>query len=73
MKNLQDYLNDNDIDSDLISVLDSVVDGIKKIANRIAYADVGKAGTKNVYGEEQMELDVLSNKLLISLKSFVIF
>ncbi|MFC1616323.1 fructose-1,6-bisphosphatase [Patescibacteria group bacterium] len=65
MKNLKDYLVEIEVPSDLVSVIESVVDGIKKIANRIAYADIGKAGTKNVYGEEQMALDVLSNNLLI--------
>lgn len=65
MKTLRDYLNDAEISEELISVLQSVEDGVKKIANRIAYADVGKAGSTNVYGEEQMALDILSNNLLI--------
>lgn len=52
-------------DSKLISVLESALEGVKKISVAVRTADTGKAGTQNSYGEEQVALDVLSNTILI--------
>lgn len=65
MQTLQDYLSAKNIDAALVSIFVSLAGLIKKIAHSVRTSDnSGKAGTKNIYGEEQIKLDVLANKIL---------
>lgn len=59
-----DYLDQSKISSELKSVLCSLKDAVKKISSAIKTADAGKAGSTNVYGEEQLALDVLADKII---------
>lgn len=63
MKTLAAYLEDTKVDSALASTVLSLASGIKYLSYAINSADTGKAGTENVYGEEQMALDLLSDKI----------
>lgn len=72
MKTFGDYLREQNISGELASVLNTLADCVKKIALAIDGTDTGKTGpskagqvTKNVFGEEQIALDVFSNKLII--------
>ncbi|HEC20928.1 MAG TPA: fructose-1,6-bisphosphatase [Candidatus Peregrinibacteria bacterium] len=58
------YLKNQEVDKQLGSVLESLQSVVQKIAEAIKTADTGKAGSTNVYGEEQLALDVLSDKMI---------
>ncbi len=64
MKKLFDYLKDIDTDDELVSVVMTLSDGVRRISENIKTASASKAGTKNVYGEEQLALDVLSDAII---------
>lgn len=56
-------------DRDLLSgplgtVIRAIMDAGQQISRDIITADTGKAGTTNVYGEEQIAMDVLCEKIL---------
>src|SRR3989339_1023934 len=61
--NLRDYLHSCYISEDLTSVIMSILKAGKEISEKIKNVDIGTAGTENIYGEEQMALDVLSDKI----------
>ncbi|MBU1992470.1 MAG: class 1 fructose-bisphosphatase [Patescibacteria group bacterium] len=58
------FLEQKGIDSELKSVLCSLKDSVKKISEAIKTADTGRAGSTNIYGEEQLALDVLSDRII---------
>ena len=62
--NLKDYLNNLEISEELVSVILSLFDAIKDISKAILETDVDKAGTENVYGESQLDIDVVSDNLI---------
>jgi len=64
MKTLFDYLKEAGTDEALFSVVKSIVNSVKEISGTIKFTDTGKADTKNIYGEEQLKLDVLSDKII---------
>lgn len=64
MKVFDDYLKENQVDDALFSVLRSITGSVVQISKVIRTANTGKAGTSNVYGEEQLALDVLSNNII---------
>ncbi len=64
MKTLKDYLNENVREESLKSVLISLENAIKGISVSVKTTSTGKAGTSNVYGEEQIALDVVSDDIL---------
>lgn len=64
MKIFSDYLKEKNVSEKLSSVLKTLVLAIKDIAFAVDGVDSGKAGTKNVYGEEQLALDVLSDRII---------
>ncbi len=66
MQKLNEYLSGLSVDAGLSSVVLSLADLVKKISVAMKSADTGKAGTQNVYGEEQIALDVLSNDLFVA-------
>ncbi len=67
METLVDYLRDLQVDEQLTAVLHDLAEGIKEISRVVKYADTGKVGTTNAYGEEQVAMDVLSDEILVGL------
>ncbi len=63
-KTFCDYVKNTSADEDLFSILYTLKEAVKHIAEAVKVADKGKAGTENIYGEEQLALDVLSDKIL---------
>jgi fructose-1,6-bisphosphatase I len=51
-------------DGELGQVLKGIAKGGVRIAGALNTVDLGKAGTKNIYGEDQIALDVLSDEIL---------
>ncbi|MBT4917235.1 fructose-1,6-bisphosphatase [Candidatus Peregrinibacteria bacterium] len=64
MKTFCEYLKSVGVDDELFAILGSLKDATKRIADHIVTADRGKAGSMNIFGEEQLELDVLSDKII---------
>jgi fructose-1,6-bisphosphatase I len=54
----------NLFDDDLGQVIQALMEGAEAISENVVTADTGKAGTQNVYGEDQIAMDVLSEELL---------
>lgn len=65
MKNLKEYLDGSGISEELVSVILTLASSIARISTAVGTSDTGKAGSTNVFGEEQLALDVLSDKVLI--------
>lgn len=66
MKNIKNYLKEIGADSQLVKILDDLIEAVKRISVVVRTADTGMAGTKNVYGEEQIALDILSNNIMLA-------
>jgi len=64
MKTFCDYLKDSGVNEELFTVFCSLKDAVKKISVVIKTSGTGKAGSQNIYGEEQLALDVLSDKII---------
>ncbi len=61
---LRRHLREQDEDRDLTRLICEIADASKYIINSIRTGDLGVAGTSNLYGEEQLALDVLSDRIL---------
>lgn len=61
---LRRHLRETDEDRDLTRVICEIADATKYIINAIRTGDLGLAGTSNLYGEEQLALDVLSDRII---------
>ncbi len=63
---LSDFLKNSEQDEALKSVVLTISKGVKKISKNIDTCNLGKteSGKENASGDEQMALDILSNKLL---------
>jgi fructose-1,6-bisphosphatase I len=61
---LRRYLREDGEDEDLIHLICEIAEASKYIINSIRTGDLGVAGTSNLYGEEQLALDVLSDRIL---------
>ena len=61
---LRRYLRETDEDRDLTRVICEIADATKYIINAIRTGDLGMAGTSNLYGEAQLALDVLSDRII---------
>lgn len=61
---LRRYLREQNIDRDLTRLICEISDASKYIINAIRTGDLGVAGTSNLYGEEQLALDVLSDRII---------
>lgn len=59
-----DYLQKIKTPGELALLLRALTDAAVSISKTIETANVGKSGTKNVYGEEQIALDVLSEQII---------
>ncbi|MBE0597356.1 MAG: class 1 fructose-bisphosphatase [Desulfuromonadales bacterium] len=61
---LRRYLREEEEDRDLTRLICEIADASKYIINAIRTGDLGVAGTSNLYGEEQLALDVLSDRII---------
>lgn len=61
---LRRHLRENDEDRDLTRLICELADASKYIVNAIRTGDLGMAGTSNLYGEAQLALDVLSDRII---------
>ncbi|HCW32202.1 MAG: inositol phosphatase/fructose-16-bisphosphatase, fructose-1,6-bisphosphatase I [Candidatus Peregrinibacteria bacterium GW2011_GWF2_39_17] len=64
MANFCEYFKGIGVNEPLFSVLESIKKSVRLISEQIKKVDTGKAGTKNVYGEDQLALDVLADKII---------
>ena len=62
---LRRHLREHDEDRDLTRLICEIADASKYIINAIRTGDLGMAGTSNLYGEKQLALDVLSDRIII--------
>ncbi len=60
----EEYLKKAEVEEGLFSLLVSLKDAVGEIADLIKVDSTGKVGTKNIFGEEQLALDVHSDKIL---------
>lgn len=65
MKTLSDYLRDCGTEESLSHVIYSLADCVKKIAQSMDVSYEGKSGTQNVFGEEQLKLDLVANDIVV--------
>ena len=61
---LRRHLRENGEDRDLTRLICEIAEASKYIVNSIRTGDLGVAGTSNLYGEQQLALDVLSDRIL---------
>lgn len=61
---INEYLKSCGVDERGLAVAETLVSAVKKIAKVIKTASTGKAGTYNIYGEEQLALDVIADKIV---------
>jgi fructose-1,6-bisphosphatase I len=61
---LRRHLREVGEDRNLTRLICEIADASKYIVNSIRTGDLGVAGTSNLYGEEQLALDVLSDRIL---------
>ena len=62
--NLRRYLRETGVHRDLTRIICEIANASKYIINAIRTGDLGVAGTSNLYGEEQLALDVLSDRII---------
>lgn len=61
---LRRYLREDGVDDKLAHLICEIAEASKYIVNSIRTGDLGVAGTSNLYGEEQLALDVLSDRIM---------
>lgn len=61
---LRRHLREQEIEDNLIHLICEIAEASKYIINSIRTGDLGVAGTSNLYGEDQLALDVLSDRIL---------
>ncbi|MFA5514833.1 MAG: class 1 fructose-bisphosphatase [Desulfuromonadales bacterium] len=61
---LRRFLREREENRDLTRLICEIAEASKYIINSIRTGDLGVAGTSNLYGEEQLALDVLSDRIL---------
>jgi fructose-1,6-bisphosphatase I len=61
---LRRYLRSQDICDNLVHVICEIAEASKYVINAVRTGDLGVAGTSNLYGEEQLALDVLSDRII---------
>ncbi len=61
---LRRHLRERKVERRLREVICEIAEASKYIINSIRTGDLGVAGTSNLYGEEQLALDVLSDRIL---------
>lgn len=61
---LRYHLRESGVDPQLTDLMDEIAMASKYVVNSIQTGDLGIAGTSNIYGEEQLALDVLSDRII---------
>jgi len=62
--NLRQHLRDQNLSGNFIHLICEIAEASKYVVNSIRTGDLGVAGTSNLYGEEQVPLDVLSDRIM---------
>lgn len=58
------HLREQNISGNLVHLLCEIAEASKYVINAVRTGDLGVAGTSNLYGEEQLALDVLSDRIM---------
>jgi fructose-1,6-bisphosphatase I len=58
------HLREQNISGNMVHLLCEIAEASKYVINAVRTGDLGVAGTSNLYGEEQLALDVLSDRIL---------
>jgi len=61
---LRRHLRSQDIGDNLVHLICEIAEASKYVINAVRTGDLGVAGTSNLYGEEQLALDVLSDRIM---------
>ena len=61
---LRAHLRNQNICNNLIHLICEIAEASKYVINAVRTGDLGVAGTSNLYGEEQLALDVLSDRII---------
>ncbi len=61
---LRRHLRDHYVEENLIHLISEIAEASKYIIHSISTGDLGVAGTSNLYGEQQLALDVLADRIL---------
>lgn len=61
---LRRHMRENNEDRDLTRLVCEIAEASKYIVNSIRTGDLGVAGTSNLYGDDQLALDVLSDRIM---------
>lgn len=61
---LRRHLRGQNIDDNLVHLICEIAEASKYVINAVRTGDLGVAGTSNLYGEEQLALDVLSDRIM---------
>lgn len=61
---LNNHLHSAGVPDKLRHLINDIARGGKYVANAIRTSDLGLAGSNNTFGEEQLKLDVLSNRII---------
>src|SRR5512137_2149947 len=61
---LRRHLRDQNICDNLIHLICEIAEASKYVINAVRTGDLGVEGTSNLYGEEQLALDVLSDRII---------
>jgi fructose-1,6-bisphosphatase I len=61
---LRRHLREEKIEDSLIHLICEIAEASKYVINAVRTGDLGVAGTSNLYGEEQLALDVLSDRII---------
>jgi fructose-1,6-bisphosphatase I len=61
---LRRHLRDQNICDNLVHLICEIAEASKYVINAVRTGDLGVAGTSNLYGEEQLALDVLSDRII---------
>lgn len=62
--NLSQYLEQNGVEEDLKDVILGLAEACKRISHEVMKSDGSKEGSENASGEDQLKLDVLSDKIV---------
>jgi fructose-1,6-bisphosphatase I len=61
---LRAHLREQNISDNLVHLFCEIAEASKYVINAVRTGDLGVAGTSNLYGEEQLALDVLSDRIM---------
>lgn len=62
--NLRRHLRERGVDDNLVHLICEIAKASNYIINSIRTGELGVAGTSNLYGEQQLKLDVLADRIL---------